>query len=642
MITKLFKNTNITIEKLENELLSDTFNPSNADLIIENKKVNLDETNQNGNTLLHVCLKNNRYRAANWLIKQGVSLSIKNKNNISTMRIAVEKGNLSVIKTIIEYANEDINQVDEHGRSLLQDAIILGNNDVAQLLIENSIDLNIRDNNNRNVVFDAIAYGDDNMIDNIISKDGVDLNIIDSNGDTILHDKKVRDDDDLAKKLLEHGADPTIDNSQGDNYLKEVALRGDVGDAMLNVALKYGGDLKLKTASKNSIMMEVMFSFSKLSKSESDRRAGLKEVAKTLIKHGLDTNAINKKNETALFDMVRAQDIEGCAFLLGNGINVNHKNNFHETALSIAILKGIENLDIIILLLQYDADPTLKNKHNETVPELLNNIILHIHNLKELKNQKILNQISFSGNYMLLLKELLHMKNFDFNYLDSAGDPLFFKPFIYGDTQTCKLYLQHGLDINAKNSNGHNIFYEYVLNIFRKNEYLDSFRENLVFLLFNNADIKSVNKHGQTIYTKIALIHNCNLKLFRKLIEVTRYDYSSVDNLGRTIIHSCVWGNNIELLKLVYGVEKNIQNISDDFNILPITYAALLGNRSMVTEFLRRSTIITSDKKILKGAREKFQPMLKNLNKLTDGIENKDDLRKLEIFKEQIIKDLTL
>ena len=641
MLKKLFTNTNPTIENLEKELLKDSFSPGKADALIESKDIDLDEKNQNGNTLLHLCLKNNKYKAANWLIKQGVSLSIKNKNHISPIRIAVEKGDISVIKTIIEYADEDINQVDENGRSLLQDAVILGNQEVAQELINNSIDVNIKDNNNRNVVFDAVAYGDDKMIDQILSVDGIDLNVIDSTGNTILHDKKVREDDKLAEKLLEKGADPTINNDQGDNFLTHVALRGDVGDAMLKVALHYGGDLKSKTASTNSIMMEVMFSFAKLSEGESNRREGLKDVAKTLIKHGLDTNAINSDKETSLFEMVRKQDIEGCAFLLENKVDVNHKNRFHETALSIAIIKGIENLDIIVLLLQYGADPTLRNKHNETVPEVLNSIILHIHNFKKLQSSKILNQISLSGNYMLILKEILDIEDFDFNYLDSTGNPLFFKPFLNGDKKTCKLYLQYGLDINTKNSHGHNIFYEYVLKVFKENVYVDSFRENLVFLLVNDVNINSTNEHGQTIYSKIALTP-CNLQLFRRLIEVSRYDYSSVDKLGRTILHSCVWSNNLDLLKLVYGVDRNTQNIADNFNILPITYAALLGNKDIAMEFLRRNTIITSGKPISKSAKEKFQPMLKNLDKLTSNLNENDDFRKLDILKDQVKRDLKL
>jgi len=604
--------------------------------------MNINQVNDNGNTLLHICLKNNKFKAASWLVKQGADLSILNKNRIAPIRIAIEKGNAPVIESIIKHGDININQVDGSGRSLLQDAVIMGNNAVAELLIENSIDVNIKDRLNRNVAFDAVAYGDNKLIDKIITIDGLDLNTIDTNGNTLLHDPRVLEDDELAAKLLKNGADPTICNSKGMNFLTHTALKGKAGEAMLQVALACGGDIKSKTTGSNSILMEVMFSFAKISQGESNRRDGLKDIAKTLIKHGLEIDAINKDGETSLFEMVRSQDIEGCAFLLENKVDVNKLNKHYETALSTAILKGIENLDMIVLLLQYGADPTIKNRYNKTVPEVLNNIILHVHNLRKLKNIEILNEISPTGNYMLLLKEILEVDTYDFTYLDSTGNPLFFIPFLYGDLKTAKLYLKHGLDINIINIHGHNIFYEYILKIFQAGKYFNEFRERLVFLLVNQVNIDTVNSHGQNIYAKVALIPNCNLKLFRKLIEVTRHNYNSTDNLGRTIIHSCVWGNNIDLLKLVYGVERNTQNIADNFNILPITYAALLGNKEIVIEFLRRDIVITSKKEISKAAKIKFQPLLKNLTKLTIDVEDKDNLRKIGILQEQVRKDFSL
>ena len=642
MVSKFFKNSNPTIEHLEKILLDKGFSVEDAEDTFDSKKMDLDQVNQNGNTLLHICLKNNKFKAASWLVEKGANLSLQNKSRITPVRIAVEKGNALVINSIVKHGDININQVDGNGRSLLQDAVIMGNHAVAELLIENSIDVNIKDRLNRNVAFDAVAYGDDKIIDKIITMDGLDLNVIDANGNTLLHDPRVLEDDELAAKLLKNGADPTICNSKGMNFLTHTALKGKAGEAMLQVALSHEGDFKSKTTSNNSILMEVMFSFARISKGESDRRDGLKDIAKTLIKHGLEIDAINNDGETSLFDMVKTQDIEGCAFLLEHKVDVNKVNKRYETALSIAILKGIENLDMIVLLMQYGADPTIKNKHNQTVPEILNNIILHVHNLKKLKDHEILNKISPTGNYMLILKEILEVDSFDYSYMDSTGNPLFFIPFLYGDLKTSKLYLKHGLDINVNNNHGHNIFYEYVLKIFQAGKYFNAFRERLVFLLVNEVNIDVVNSHGQNIYTKVALIPNCNLKLFRKVIEVTRHNYNSVDNLGRTIIHSCVWSNNIDLLKLVYGVERNTQNIADNFNILPITYAALLGNKDIVIEFLRRDIVITSRKDIVKAAKEKFQPLLKNLDKLTVDVEDKDFLRKIGILQEQVRKDLTL
>ncbi|MEA3383831.1 MAG: ankyrin repeat domain-containing protein [Campylobacterota bacterium] len=642
MLSKFMSKINPTNEALEKELIGGDFDSVNAKSIISSKNVNINKLNSNGDSLLHTCLKNNKIKSAIWLVENGIKTDNYNKDNVSDVVMSVEKGNSLLVDTLFKMKQIDINYKDQNGRTLLQDAVMSGKKDIIKYLVTNKkVDLNSKDKSQKSVIFDALAYGDEDIINEIINMNGIDLNIKDINGNTILHNKKVLNDDELAKELLQNGADPTVCDTDGHNFLSKTALRGEAGEAILDIAIKCGCDLNAKTVNNNSILMEVMFAFAKVSNGEKERRGGLKNIAKKLIKNGVEIDAINDFGETSLFDMIKINDIEGCAFLLENKVPVNHQNKHRETALSIAILNGIVNIDIIILLLQYGADPKIRNKHNQTIPEVLNNIILHTHNYKTLEDKILLSKINPMGNYMVLLKELLLIEDLDFNYLDSSGQPLFFKLFFYNDIKTCKLYLENGLDINLKNSDGHTLFYQYILNVFEKDEYFEEFRERLIFLLVNNANTQSTNPSHQTVYTKIALIKNCNLKLFRKLIEVTRYDYTSVDNMGRTIIHSCVWSGNLELLKLVYGIGKDIQNIPDKFNVLPITYAALFGNQEIVLEFLKKEVLLKSNKPIHSVAKQKFKPLLKNLSKLTNGIEDADILRKVRILQDQVLRDLT-
>jgi ankyrin repeat protein len=251
-----------------------------------------------------------------------------------------------------------------------------------------------------------------------------------------------------------------------------------------------------------------MYAFTRVTNDELQRRKELKNVANKLLINGSNINEKDKNGETILFEMIRKNDIEGCAFLLDKQVDVNCVNNNYDTPLSIAVLNGIKSLDIILLLLEYNADPTMRNKHSQTIPEMLNTIILHTHNYKLIEDKEIVEKIHIDGKYMLILKEIIFTNKFKFDYLDSMGKPLFFTPFIHGDMKICKLYINSGLDINLKCKHGYNLFYEYVLRVFEKNKYFSTFRENLVFLLINKIDIKSKNRHGQTIYTKIAQLHN--------------------------------------------------------------------------------------------------------------------------------------
>jgi ankyrin repeat protein len=637
MIKKLFSKSITGADNFEDILLKDKFNKDDAELFLNTKVDDINKKNSNGETFLDVCLKNNKFGAAKWLVAKGIDVSSKNKENITAIRHAVEKGEVSIIKDILKYSKFNINQVDKNGRSLLQDAVIHGHDDIAKLLINSNIDVNITDKHNRNVAFDAISYGCDKMIDEVISAENLDLNVIDKDGKTILHTQSVLNDDELAKKLLEKGANATIADKNGLSFIAYTALRGEEAEELLDLAIKTS-----KLADDKSVLSEVLFAFTKVSKSEQKRRDELKNVAKKLLKFGSDINIINKNGETLLFKTVKEKDMEGCAFLLENGIDPNRQNNNKETPLMYAVLNGADYLDIILLLLESKADPTIKNRHGQSLPEILNEVILYVHGKRKLNYQEIQALVNPNGKYMVILKELLSIKDMDYSYLDSRGDPLFFLPFMYNDIKTTKLYFKHGLNVNARNTKNHNLFYEYVLKCFKRGLYFKEFRENLVFLLVHESDIDAKNKHGQTIYSRVALIPKCDLKLFRKLIEVTRHDYTSIDNLGRTIIHSCVISDNVDLLSIVYGVERNIQNIADIYNLLPITYAALQGNFHMVHEFLKRESIITSGKPIAPTVKKKFQPLLKNLDQLLEKVEDEDLIRKLEMLIEQVRLDFKI
>ena len=67
----------------------------------------------------------------------------------------------------------------------------------------------------------------------------------------VLNDKKVLSDDKIAKKLLENGANPTIIDPNGSNFITHTALRGEDGEELLNVAIEQGCDLNSNVADKS-------------------------------------------------------------------------------------------------------------------------------------------------------------------------------------------------------------------------------------------------------------------------------------------------------------------------------------------------------------------------------------------------------
>jgi len=642
MLNKLFGKNTFTENGFLKELLKDNFDENILSAVLQSKSIKLNHQDANGNSFLHHCLLNEQYKSAIWIIENGIDLNIKNKKDEHCLNLAISKKNKQVIQHILKKEQIDINEKDKFGRNILQELVVEGEHDIAKILIENGASINSVDKHHRNVIFDAMSYGDEDFIMYLLSQEEeIDLNNIDDNLNTVLHHKEALTNDKIAKKLLEKGADPTIKNIAGETFLFKTALRGKEATDLIDIALNQGADVDTKTANDNTIFMELVNAYSNLSPHEKERRKNLLAMSKHIVLKGADVNTINEFNETTLFQAVRSLDIELTSFLLFAGIDPNIKNIHSQTALAEVTYSGIVNTDIVLLLLEYKASPLIKNKDGQTLFEILNTIILHIHDKKLLTDDLLLDKIKTDGQYMVMLRLLLEHNNYNLNYLDSKGNPLFFDPLLYDNYQLFRLYMKNGLNVNTCNHAKHNIFYTYVNKVFQDNNTGIEFQSNLSRLLSHKVNHNFQDALGWTVMHKI-LSTTCNEKLFETLTKVVLFNYNITDNLGRSVMHNAVWHNKIDIIRKIHIINSDIINIPDNYGVLPIIYAALLGSQELVILFIRLGSKVKSDKIVPNKAIKKFSPMLKNLPKLLDGLGEEALLNKIEILTSQIKRDFSL
>ncbi|MEA3352998.1 MAG: ankyrin repeat domain-containing protein [Campylobacterota bacterium] len=435
--------------KFLDELLSEDFNKKRLEKLLNSTNIDINYQNSNKETFLHTCIEKRKIKAAIWLLNNHVSVDKTDKNGKTPFDIAIELNQHRVIDKILEISDVDINRKDQFGRSLLQDAVVLGDHEMAKILLEHGANINSKDNKGRHVLYDALSYGNIEFIDYLLTFKNLDLNNVDIEQNTILHHNFVKENDDLAIKFMQHGANPNIKDKEGNTYLSITALKGIESFYIIEEAIKLGFNISARVADENTILIEVISTFSKLSDNDEDRRYSLYLMSKKLIEHGIDINAVNSKNENALFQAVKVGNVDQTAMLLGSGIEVNLQNIYGETALSLAAYGGVEKLDIVSLLLQYNADPTVMDKKGKTLFEVLNEIILSNHDKKKLIDNDILKYALGGTKFIHVLKELLHHNKRELNFLDSTGKPLFFTPLLYNSLPLFKLYTKAGLNLHA-------------------------------------------------------------------------------------------------------------------------------------------------------------------------------------------------
>ncbi len=598
--------------------------------------IDINFVNDDSETFLHSCIKRGLTKSGRFLIQNNIDINIEDKNENKPIDLAIEKNNRLIASALLDTGNVKINELKET-RTLLQEAVFQGDKEIIVMLLKKNINVNNIDNKNRNVMYDAIANGNQKVIDTILGIEDLDLNLIDINGQTILHQKNVIEDDKLAIKLIKKGADPTILDKDGKNYLLYAALRGMETEEIIDAAIEAGFNLNRPVRNKNSILMEIMFSFTKLSNTETHRREDLMHMASKLVKKGIDINLINEQKETVLFDAVRKLDVEACKFLIKEKVPLDAVNIDGDTVLWLLIYKGIVGLDIILLILNNGANINIKNKDNQTIIEVLSDLILYTHGNIEI-NKDLEEKVNENGQYIVLLKEILLNSSFNANHLSSKNEPIFFKSLLNGNRALFDLFYKYGIDLEATNKEGSTIFLSYVTKIGNLPEIPKDFRKNLIMLIDKKVNINKQDKNGKTILSK--LISCNNMQMFRILFSVTKFNYKLQDNKGFTIIHDCISTSNIDVIKLTNQLDDKLINISDNLGILPIAYAALFGRIKIVLALINLKSNFKSNKKIPNNAKIKLNPLLANVDKLT--CEDKNDLYKLEILKDQIKRDFKI
>ena len=447
MIKKFLKKKNYTNTDLSKELLNSVFNSSKIEEIF-NDTINLDEVDKEGETYLHLCAKNGYLESAKWLLDKGVNIEAENKEKNTPLFYAALSDNNALTKFLIsEGANVD--HVNKHKRTALQEALIAGKRTI-NILFEHTQNLNNVDIYGNNLIFDAIANGNTELIEKVINTKSIDINKINNEGNTVLHKDAVLKNSDLAIRILEKGADPTILDKNGKNFLFYAVSRGIENENIVDKAVELGCDLNSRCSNKKTILMQSVENYLKLGPNEKEMKESHIKMIKKLIKEGIQIDATDNNDETVLFDIVRNGNLELLAlFKKYNSLHLNDQNIFGDTILTIATLKGIGSIKLIKDFLQNGADVNLPDKKGSTVIEKLIDVILHYHNRKKI-DEHILEQISNTGEYIDVLKFIFENSKVDLKKLNSKGQPLFFDSIVFFNYALFKLLRSFGININQE------------------------------------------------------------------------------------------------------------------------------------------------------------------------------------------------
>ena len=185
------------------------------------------------------------------------------------------------------------------------------------------------------------------------------LNSVDANGDTPLLRAVKAGDIDSAKLLINKGVDLDIKNKDGRTALFE-AVRNSNDIDIIDLLMEKGANSSIKENSGYSVLYEAMYTIS-----SADVR---QRVVRILVEKGVDINSVDNYGNTALYFAVLKGDKEIAKLLLDRGAKIDALDKYGRTILHYAV--SIGNNEMCRLLMQDGANVNIRDKDGNTALDL--------------------------------------------------------------------------------------------------------------------------------------------------------------------------------------------------------------------------------------------------------------------------------
>ena len=226
---------------------------------------------------------------------------------------------------------------------------------------------------NSDYLFAAITAKDEEAVEIVLAQ-GIDVNAIDKHSNTALYVSVDNQQEGIAKILLDKGADPNLNKMENYSLYCPVYIAADYGQVTLyRMLLEHGAKLNLVDDMGNTFIDDAI-------------RGKDKAVCELFLQHGIDANS-ETANDLLLMSAIRGNDntealglddlfggfnskdykeeLGGLEKLFSSNEDVTRLNNVCNSMFKDSPFKD-NSLDICELLLQYGANPNLKDKCNST------------------------------------------------------------------------------------------------------------------------------------------------------------------------------------------------------------------------------------------------------------------------------------
>ncbi len=503
-----------------------------------------------GQSIVHYFVRTKNLKGIRQCITKGIPISVKDDNGKTPLDVAFE--NLDD-EEFVEIAAELImGGADEVATDFayFQDAMLARN-------------VNSRFDDGQTPLHLAAIYGH-NAIAKYLLENNADTGVQDSSGATPLHEAVRYGNVEIAKALLNSGANVNARDNLGKTPVMLILPKDKTAD-IYKLLISFRADLTQKDMFGDTVL----------------HTASMLNVGAStfsiLIDGGADVDARNKEGVTPLAIAVQKNDLETVKLLTVSGADIHTQDTNGNSPLSLALAGSSEMLEAVV------------NETNAGLTDSNGNTPLHLALICDAPLAKIQYMISLmkdvntrnkDGNSALFLSilknrqkvgELLLAKNADiFSTNTNNNSPLRLALKYGGSVQD---WLITSKTIKQKDGTGNT-----VLHYAAEWQYKDA----ISGLVMKGADISAKNANGET--PLFSAVKTNNPEIIQTVVDCGA-DIKARDNLGSTAMHTAVrWDAPASIDKLLaLGINVNAQNTAGKS---PLAEAVVAGKFEIAKKLL--------------------------------------------------------
>ena len=349
----------------------------------------------------------------------------------------------------------------------------------------------------------------------VLVEHGADVTDRDEHGWTPLHEASEAGMVEVARILIEHGADVTAQNKDGSTPLHQALKSGNVD--LARFLIEHGADTTAHDKDGLTPLHEAS-------------ETGMVEFARILIEHGADVTAQDKNGSTPLHQASKSGNVDLARFLIGHGASATAQDKDGLTPLHWASYSWLGGVDVAKFLVEQGADVMAQNE-NGLAP---------------------LHKASQSGNVDLI--RFLVENGASVTARDKEGwTPLHHASASWrGNVDIAQFLIEHGADVMAQDKN----------RLTPLHAALSKGTVDLAqFLVESGADVTARDKDGCTPLHYISVLWKENVDIARLLINHGA-DVTAKDRRGLTPLHHASLSGHVILAQLLveHGADPTAQD----------------------------------------------------------------------------------